>query len=155
MGGAAIDATGEPLPAATLAAAQAADAVFLGAVGGPRWTSGPRPEAGLLALREALGLFANLRPVAIDEALIDRSPLKIEAVRDLDLLIVRELTSGLYFGERTPHRHERVRFVHLHGRGDRAGGARRLPRGARSDKSRNPRSTRPMSWRRAAYGERQ
>ena len=101
VGGAAIDATGEPLPAATLAAAQAADAVFLGAVGGPRWTSGPRPEAGLLALREALGLFANLRPVAIDEALIDRSPLKIEAVRDLDLLIVRELTSGLYFGERT------------------------------------------------------
>ena len=106
VGGAAIDATGEPLPAATLAACRSASAVFLGAVGGPKWdalvaSGGPRPEAGLLQLRHALGLSANLRPVAVDEALIDRSPLKAGAVRGLDLLIVRELTGGLYFGART------------------------------------------------------
>ncbi len=102
IGGAAIDTTAEPLPDATLQACLAADAVFLGAVGGPKWDGGPRrPEQGLLAIRKAMGLFANLRPTVVDEPLIDRSPLKAEAVRGVDILIVRELTGGVYFGERT------------------------------------------------------
>jgi 3-isopropylmalate dehydrogenase len=102
IGGAAIDATGEPLPDETLQACLAADAVFLGAVGGPKWGAGAvRPEQGLLAIRKAMGLYANLRPVKVDAPLADRSPLKREAVEGVDLLIVRELTGGLYFGERT------------------------------------------------------
>ncbi|WP_174301111.1 3-isopropylmalate dehydrogenase [Caulobacter sp. S45] len=102
IGGAAIDATGEPLPEATLQACVASDAVLLGAVGGPKWDGGAkRPEQGLLAIRKSMGLFANLRPAKIDDPLIDRSPLKAEAVRGVDILIVRELTGGVYFGERT------------------------------------------------------
>ena len=102
IGGAAIDATGEPLPDATLQACLAADAVFLGAVGSPKWDLAfKRPEQGLLAIRKAMGLFANLRPATVDEPLIARSPLKSEAVRGVDILIVRELTGGVYFGERT------------------------------------------------------
>ena len=106
IGGAAIDAVGEPLPDETLKACLAADAVFLGAVGGPKWaTAAKRPEQGLLAIRKAMGLFANLRPAKIDEPLIDRSPLKAETVRGVDILIVRELTGGVYFGERTRSAH--------------------------------------------------
>jgi 3-isopropylmalate dehydrogenase len=102
IGGVAIDTVGDPLPEATLAACLAADAVFLGAVGGPKWDLAPkRPEQGLLAIRKAMGLFANLRPAFVDAALADRSPLKPEAVAGVDILIVRELTGGLYFGERT------------------------------------------------------
>ncbi|CAN5160427.1 3-isopropylmalate dehydrogenase [soil metagenome] len=102
IGGAAIDATGEPLPPETQAACMASHAVFLGAVGGPKWDGAPkRPEQGLLAIRKAMGLFANLRPVKVDASTADRSPLKREAVEGADLLIVRELTGGLYFGERT------------------------------------------------------
>lgn len=102
VGGAAIDACGEPLPSATRSACTAAHAVFLGAVGGPKWGAGAvRPEQGLLALRQAMGLYANLRPVRVDAVLADRSPLRREAVEGTDLLIVRELTGGLYFGERT------------------------------------------------------
>ena len=102
IGGAAIDADGVPLPEATLAAARAADAVLLGAVGGPRWDGierALRPERGLLAIRAALGLFANLRPAILYPQLAAASALKPEVVSGLDILIVRELTGGIYFGE--------------------------------------------------------
>ncbi|RMD79534.1 MAG: 3-isopropylmalate dehydrogenase [Gammaproteobacteria bacterium] len=102
IGGAAIEACGEPLPAETLERARAADAVLLGAVGGPRWDGLPpqrRPERGLLGLRAGLGLFANLRPAVLYPQLADASTLKPEVVAGLDLLIVRELTGGIYFGE--------------------------------------------------------
>src|ERR1700722_20109313 len=103
LGGAAIDATGEPLPEATLALCRRADAVLLGAVGGPRWSEANakvRPEQGLLQLRKALGLFANLRPVAPHPAFLDASPIKAELLRGVDIMVVRELTGGIYFGEK-------------------------------------------------------
>jgi len=103
-GGAAIDATGEPLPAATLAACQAADAVLLGAVGGPKWSdpnAKVRPEQGLLALRAGLGVYANLRPLTVHPALAALSPLKDEKLQGVDVLFVRELTGGAYFGAKT------------------------------------------------------
>lgn len=102
LGGCAIDATGQPLPEETLRLAKASRAVLLGAVGGPAWDSLPtstRPERGLLGLRAGLGLFANLRPALLFPALADASSLKPELVAGLDLLIVRELTGGIYFGE--------------------------------------------------------
>lgn len=102
-GGAAIDATGIPLPQQTIAAAKAADAVLLGAVGGPKWDAvdpSIRPEKAILGLRKELGLFCNLRPVRIYPALRDYSPLKRELVEHVDFVIVRELTGGIYFGER-------------------------------------------------------
>jgi len=107
IGGAAIDATGEALPAATLALCRAADAILLGAVGGPRWSAPDapvRPEQGLLGLRKALGLFANLRPVVPHPAVLDASPIKAELLRGVDIMVVRELTGGIYFGDkqRTP-----------------------------------------------------
>ncbi|MCT0216528.1 3-isopropylmalate dehydrogenase [Synechococcus sp. CS-1330] len=101
MGGVAIDATGEPLPNSTLEACKAADAVLLAAIGSPQYDNLPReqrPESGLLGLRSALGLFANLRPVKIIPALIDASTLKREVIEGVDLLVVRELTGGVYFG---------------------------------------------------------
>jgi 3-isopropylmalate dehydrogenase len=104
LGGAAIDATGSPLPPATLALAMRADAVLLGAVGGPKWSdpdAAVRPEQGLLQLRKALGLFANLRPVVPHAALLDASPIKPELLRGVDIMVVRELTGGIYFGEKT------------------------------------------------------
>ena len=104
LGGAAIDATGEALPAATLGLAKAADATLLGAVGGPKWSASDakvRPEQGLLQLRKALGLFANLRPVVPHPALLDASPIKAELLRGVDIMVVRELTGGIYFGEKT------------------------------------------------------
>ncbi len=102
VGGAAYDAHGTPLAESTLAAAMAADAVLFGAVGGPKWDSLPfsaKPERGLLRLRKELGLFANLRPAMVFEPLIGASTLRPEVIRDLDLMIVRELTGGVYFGE--------------------------------------------------------
>src|SRR5271165_3178968 len=103
VGGAAIDATGEALPAATLRLCQRADAVLLGAVGGPKWSDPDarvRPEQGLLQLRKALGLFANLRPVVPHPAVLDASPIKPELLRGVDIMVVRELTGGIYFGEK-------------------------------------------------------
>lgn len=102
FGSSAIEQTGRPLPDDTLAACRDADAILLGAVGGPRWDGLPpdrRPEAGLLALRRHLALFANLRPVRMFAGLSDASPLRPEIVEGTDLLVVRELTGGLYFGE--------------------------------------------------------
>lgn len=104
LGGCAIDATGVPLPQETIDKCKAADSTLLGAVGGPKWDNQPgnlRPEAGLLGIRGALGLFANLRPAVIFEQLRDASPLKAEIIGDdLDIMVVRELTGGIYFGER-------------------------------------------------------
>ncbi len=102
LGGAAIDATGEPLPQATLSQCQASDAVMLAAIGGYKWDNLPRsqrPETGLLGLRAGLKLFANLRPATILPQLIDASSLKREVVEGVDLMVVRELTGGIYFGE--------------------------------------------------------
>ena len=105
FGGASIDAHGVALTEETLAACQAADAVLLAAVGGPKWDTTdpdkPRPEQGLLGLRKGLGLYANLRPVRPLPALYDASPLKREMIEGTDLLVVRELTGGIYFGEKT------------------------------------------------------
>jgi 3-isopropylmalate dehydrogenase len=103
LGGAAIDATGEALPAATLEICRRADAVLLGAVGGPKWSdpnAKVRPEQGILQLRKALGLFANLRPVVPHPAVLDASPIKAELLRGVDIMVVRELTGGIYFGEK-------------------------------------------------------
>ena len=103
LGGAAIDATGVALPAATLSLCQRADAVLLGAVGGPKWSdpnAKVRPEQGLLQLRQALGLFANLRPVVPHPAVLDASPIKAELLQGVDIMVVRELTGGIYFGEK-------------------------------------------------------
>jgi 3-isopropylmalate dehydrogenase len=104
IGGIAIDTFDDPLPPATLAACKSADAVLLGAVGGPKWSNPNaklRPEQGLLSLRAALGVYANLRPVRVHPKLTALSPLKDEKLRNVDLLFVRELTGGAYFGAKT------------------------------------------------------
>src|SRR3954447_17342407 len=104
VGGASIDEHGTPLTDEVLDACSSADAVLLAAVGGPKWDTTdpakPRPEQGLLGLRKGLGLFANLRPVRPSPALLDSSPLKRELIEGVDLLVVRELTGGIYFGDR-------------------------------------------------------
>lgn len=104
IGGSAIDATGEPLPAETLEKCLASDGVLLGAVGDPKFDNDPRaqvrPEQGLLGLRKGMGVFANLRPVKLYPQLLHASTIKPEVIADVDLLVVRELTGGIYFGER-------------------------------------------------------
>lgn len=108
IGGNAIDHFGDPLPQPTIDACKAADAILLGAVGGPKWddpTAKTRPEAGLLKIRKELGLFANLRPIQTWDELVDASPLRREIVSGTDILFFRELTGGIYFGPsgRRPH----------------------------------------------------
>jgi 3-isopropylmalate dehydrogenase len=103
IGGAALDATNDPLPAATIEAGRKADAILLGAVGGPKWDRNPaqlRPEKGLLRIRAEFGLYCNLRPVVTHPALHQFSPLRPEKLQDVNLMIVRELTGGIYFGEK-------------------------------------------------------
>ncbi|NLG74786.1 MAG: 3-isopropylmalate dehydrogenase [Xanthomonadaceae bacterium] len=103
IGGIAIDETGSALPSQTVSACGTADAVLLGAVGGPKWSdpnAKVRPEQGLLAIRKALNLFANLRPVTVYPALLDASTIKPEVLRGTDIVVVRELTGGIYFGEK-------------------------------------------------------
>ena len=102
VGGAAIDATGDPLPPSTLALCERSDAILFGSVGGPKWDTLPqerRPERGLLGLRKELDLFANLRPATCFPMLVDASPLKRSVVEGTDIMVIRELTGGLYFGE--------------------------------------------------------
>lgn len=109
IGGAAIDEEGTPLPDSTLALAKSSDAILLGAVGGPKWDNLPsaeRPERGLLAIRKELGLFANLRPIPSFKTLVQSSPLKPEIAGNVNMLIVRELTGGLYFGRPSERRGE-------------------------------------------------
>ena len=104
VGGAAVDATGDPLPPETIAACRQADAILLGAVGGPKWDNNraeQRPEKGLLRVRSEFNLFCNLRPVVTHPALHRFSPIKEDRLQDVDLLIVRELTGGVYFGEKS------------------------------------------------------
>jgi 3-isopropylmalate dehydrogenase len=104
IGGASIDAHGTALTDEVMDACRSADAVLLAAVGGPKWDTtdpdAPRPEQGLLGLRKGLGLFANLRPIRPSEALLDASPLKRERIEGTDMIVVRELTGGIYFGDR-------------------------------------------------------
>jgi len=116
VGGAALDVEGSPCPDGTVAAAKGADAVLFGSVGGPKWDHLPfdqRPELGILRLRKELGLFANLRPAVVLDPLVDASSLKPEIVRGLDIMIVRESTGGIYFGE--------PRGVHTDAKGRRVG----------------------------------
>ena len=127
IGGAAIDTRGDPLPPDTVASCEESDAVLLGAVGGPKWSdpnADMRPEQGLLQLRAVLGVFANLRPVKVVDELLDASPLKPSILSGVDLVIVRELTGGIYFGEKsrdetsasdlcTYHTHEIERIVRV------------------------------------------
>jgi 3-isopropylmalate dehydrogenase len=109
IGGAAIDSSGSPLPPRTIDACRSCDAVLLGAVGGPKWSdpnARVRPEQGLLELRRTLGVFANLRPVKTLESMLDASPLKPEVVTGVDIMVVRELTGGIYFGRKSRTAHE-------------------------------------------------
>ena len=127
IGGAAIDETNDPFPPATISSCQESDAIMLGAVGGPKWSdpnAAIRPEQGLLALRAELEVFANIRPVQIMDDLASASPIKADRLRGVDMIVIRELTGGIYFGEKNRdedsasdlcvyHRHEVERIVRV------------------------------------------
>jgi isocitrate/isopropylmalate dehydrogenase len=155
LGGAAIDAHGVPLPDVTLDAAKKADAVLLGAVGGPKWDAierSIRPERGLLKMRSELNLFANLRPAILYPQLASASSLKPEIVAGLDILIVRELTGGIYFGQprgvRTLENGERQGLQHrrLQRKRDPSHRQSRLPARHAAQQKSAARSTRPTCW---------
>ena len=115
IGGIAIDETGSALPDETVATCRASNAVLLGAVGGPKWddpNAPVRPEQGLLKIRKELGLYANLRPVRVHPLLADATPLKTELIEGVDVLVVRELTGGIYFGDRDRGKHESGEFAY-------------------------------------------
>ncbi len=117
IGGAAIDAVGDPLPAGTVDSCKESDAVLLGAVGGPKWSdpnAAVRPEQGLLGLRSVLGVFANLRPVKIYPELAGASPIRAEILEGTDIVVVRELTGGIYFGEKTRDEHSASDLCRYH-----------------------------------------
>ena len=130
MGGCSIDAHGTALTDEVLEACLGADAVLLGAVGGPKWDTtdpdAPRPEQGLLGLRKGMGLYANLRPVRPSPALVGASPLREERIAGTDLLVVRELTGGIYFGDQRPRRRLRPRHLRVRRRRNRAHRPHRL-----------------------------
>ena len=135
VGGSAIDTYGTPMTDETMAKAKEADAILFGSVGGPKWDKlgfDMRPEIAILRLRKELDLFANLRPAMVFDPLVDASTLKADVVRGLDIMIVRESTGGIYFGEprgveTLPDGSEaRLRHRDLYHRGDRAGGAGRV-----------------------------
>ncbi|MDQ7077257.1 MAG: isocitrate/isopropylmalate family dehydrogenase [Robiginitomaculum sp.] len=152
FGGAAIDACGEPLPDDTLAACKEADAIFLGAVGGPKWgVHTKRPEAGLLGLRSALNLFANLRPVKLHPALAAHSPLKEERIKGVDILILRELTGGLYFGEKKREA-DKASDLCEYSKFEIIRATRVAFEAAVGGVIMSPPSTRPMCWKVAVYG---
>jgi 3-isopropylmalate dehydrogenase len=152
VGGASIDACGSALTDEVLEACRRSDAVLLGAVGGPKWTTtdpaAPRPEQGLLGLRGGLGLYANLRPVRPSRALVDASPLRADRIAGTDLLVVRELTGGIYFGdsardgdrahdvcEYSVEEIERIARIAFEAAGDRAADGSRAPRVTSVDKA--------------------
>ena len=158
VGGASIDADGIALTDGVLKRCRDADAVLLGAVGGPKWDTTdpdkPRPEQGLLGLRKGLGLFANLRPVRPSPALVDASPLRPEIIQGTDILVVRELTGGIYFGEKRRDAGLALGRLRLHarrGRAHRPGRASSPPAAATGE---SPRWTRRTSSRRHASGAR-
>ncbi len=130
MGGCSIDEHGTALTDEVLDACRAADAVLLGAVGGPKWDTtdpdAPRPEQGLLGLRKGMGLYANLRPVRPSPALVGASPLREERIAGTDLLVVRELTGGIYFGDSGRDGRRRPRHLRVQRRGNRADRPHRL-----------------------------
>ena len=163
IGGNAIDDFGTPLPDKTLELCGNTDGVLFGAVGGPKWddpNAATRPEDGILAVRKSLGLFANLRPVKVFPAIINSSPIKPHLLEAVDIMVVRELTGGLYFGKPkkrwdTSRGRRAVDTLKLQREGDRAYPARRLRVGpAATAGTAHCRPTRQTSWRRRACGGR-
>ena len=164
IGGCSIDAHGTALTDEVLEACRAADAVLLGAVGGPKWDTtdpdAPRPEQGLLGLRKGMGLYANLRPVRPSPALIGASPLREERIAGTDLLVVRELTGGIYFGDSGRDgdvAHDTCEYTRRGDRADRPHRLRGRPpprRELRPQAHASPRSTRPTCSRPRGSGAR-